>query len=150
MAASKERSRDEVRESLSNLVRDFEADPPGNRKLIRDLLDNDAAAFYSGAIDLLKSSVESRGAQYLVALLVANGMLLEAICDPALSREQAFALGRAAVRVDPMADAGLARGLADSESGQGKVVVRDAPRLMEVLCEVGDASRMMSSLESTT
>jgi hypothetical protein len=45
-----------------------------------------------------------------------------------------------------MADAGLARGLADSETGQGSVVVQDAPRLMEILCEVGDPARMMSSM----
>jgi hypothetical protein len=45
-----------------------------------------------------------------------------------------------------VADAGLARGLADSQTGQGAVVVRDAPRLMEVLCEVGNPSRMMASM----
>ena len=66
-------------------------DAPGNRKLIRELLDNDRGLFYSSSIQILKLSTDSRGVQYLVALLVANGMLLEAICDPALSREQAFA-----------------------------------------------------------
>ena len=145
-AAAKERSLDDIRESLGNLVRDFEADARGNRELIRNLLDNDRGAFYASSIEILKISTETRGAQYLVALLVANGMLLEALGDPALSREQAFGLGRAAVRIDPACDASLARGLADSESGQGTVFVRDAPRLMEVLCEIGDPGRMMASM----
>jgi HEAT repeats len=145
-AASKERSLEDIRTSLSEVIRNFEADPPGNRKLIRDLLDNDRGLFYTSALEILKSSPDSRGVQYLVALLVANGMLLEALCDPALDRDQAMTLGRAAVRVDPMADAGLARGLADSETGQGSVLVRDAPRLMEILCEVGDPGRMMASM----
>src|SRR4051794_13854555 len=131
---------------MSNLVRNFEADAMGSRKLIRDLLDNDRQQFYSIAIEMLRDLPDSRGVQYLIAMIVANGLLLEALCDPALNKDQAIMLGRAAVRVDPMADAGLARGLADSETGQGSVFVRDAPRLMEILCEVGDASRMMSSM----
>jgi hypothetical protein len=145
-AASKERSLEDVRESLATLVQNFEADARRNRILIRELLDNDRDFFYSSSIEILKTSPGSRGVQYLVALLVANGLLLQAICDPGLSREQAFTLGRAAVRTDPAADAGLARGLADSETGQGTVTVRDAPRLMEVLCEIGDPARMMSSM----
>src|SRR5437764_14028331 len=40
-AASKERSLEEIRSSLSDLVRNFDADASGNRRLIRDLLDND-------------------------------------------------------------------------------------------------------------
>jgi HEAT repeat protein len=145
-AAPKERTQAEIQGSLSTYIENFENDPPGSRKLIRDLLDNDRDLFYGTAIEILKTLPESRGVQYLVALLVANGMVLQALCDPALSKEQAVAVGRAAVRVDPMADAGLARGLADSETGQGSVLVEDASRLMEVLCEVGDPSRMMSSM----
>jgi hypothetical protein len=57
-----------------------------------------------------------------------------------------MSLGRTAVRVDPTADAGLARGLADSETGQGSVLVRDPARLMSILCEVGDPGRMMASM----
>jgi HEAT repeat protein len=145
-AASRERSLEDVRQTLSDLIDNFEADAPRNRTLLRELLDSDRALFYSGAIQALKKQADSRGGQYLVALLVANGMLLEAICDPALNREQALALARSAIRTDPAADAGLARGLADSQTGQGSVVIDDPPRLMEVLCEVGDPSRMMASM----
>jgi len=90
-------------------------------------MDNDREMFYSSSIGILKNLSDSRGAQYLVALLVTNDLLVEALCDPALSRDQALALATAAVRVDPMTDATLARCLADSETGQGSVQVRDAP-----------------------
>ena len=60
-AASKERSLEDVRSSLSDLVRNFEADTSGNRRLIRDLLDNDRALFYSSSIEILKESTDSRG-----------------------------------------------------------------------------------------
>src|SRR5262249_48904960 len=98
------------------------------------------------SISLLKDWSDSRGEQFLVSLLAATGMLLEALCDPTLSREQALALGRAAVRMDPAADASLARGLADSETGQAVAIVRDPARLMGILCEVGEPPRMMASM----
>jgi hypothetical protein len=145
-AASRDRSPDDIRAVLSNLVRNFEADAAGSRKQIRDLLDNDRELFFSSAMEIMKSAGDSRGGQFVVALLSANGMLLQALCDPNLSREQALALGRAAKRVDPMVDTTLARGLADSAIGESAVVVPDPARLMEILCEIADPARVMPSL----
>jgi len=92
-AASKDRSFDDIRTALGNLVRNFEADASASRKQIRDLLDNDRELFYATSIEILKTTGDSRGAQYLVALLVSNGMLLEALCNPDLNREAALSLG---------------------------------------------------------
>jgi hypothetical protein len=92
---------------LTHLIGAFESDSTGNRSLIRDLLDHDRTLFYSCSIEILKTAGDSKGTQFLVALMVANDMLLQAMCDPALSREQAMALGRAALRVDPMAFSGF-------------------------------------------
>ncbi len=145
-AASRDLSTDDIRTALSNLVRNFEADAAGSRQQIRDLLDNDRELFLSGAMEIVKTAGETRGGQCVVALLAANGMLLQALCDPNLSREEALALGRAAKRVDPLVDATLARGLADSAIGNGTVVISDPARLMEVLCEIADPARVMPSL----
>jgi HEAT repeat protein len=131
---------------LGNLVKNFEADAAASRNQIRDLLDNDSELFYSTAVEILKSTGDSRGAQYLVALLVSNGMLLRALCSPDLSREEALSMGRSARRVDPMIDVTLARSLADSAVGNGAVHVADPARLMDILCEIGDAGRIMPSL----
>jgi hypothetical protein len=138
---------DDPRTILEALVRNFERDVAENRKLIRDQLDDDPEAFYRNAIALLKNTDESRGFQHLVVLLVSNGLLVRALCDPSLSREQATALGRAATRANPMADVELARGLADSSAQpDGPVQNEAAPRLMEILAEISDGSRIAPSL----
>jgi hypothetical protein len=145
-AAAKEQSFDDIRILLANLVRSFEADPATNRNRIRDLLDNDRERFYGVSIEILKTSGDCRGAHYLVALLVSSGLLLRALCDSALSREDALSLARAAKRVDPLVDVTLARSLADSAMESGAVQVADPSRLMDILCEIADAGRIMPSL----
>ena len=144
-APPQELSPSERRKSLEELVRNFEADEARTRKLIRDLFDNDRELFYSNAIEVLKSSLDSGCARHLVGLLVSNGMLVRTLCDAALNRDQAMAVAREAVRFDPLADALLARFLAESAVGQGEEV-RDPARLMEILSEIGDASRVLPSL----
>jgi hypothetical protein len=130
---------------LEGLVRNFETNATTNRKLIRDIFDNDRSLFYSSAIDILKTRADCRGAQYLVALIVANGLLVRALCDPALNRDQAMSLAKSAVCVDPMADTVLARKLADSALGQGEAI-SDPVRMMEILAEIGDPARVQHSL----
>ncbi len=145
-AAAKQLSFDDIRKALDNLVRNFEVDATASRQQIRDLLDNNRELFCATSIEILKTAGDSRGAQYLVALLVANEMLLQALCNPGLSREEAMALGRAARRVDPMIDVALARSLADSGVGGSAVPVADPARLMDILCEIADAGHIMPSL----
>jgi hypothetical protein len=145
-AASKEQSFDDIRILLANLVRNFEADAANSRDRIRDLLDDDHERFYGVSIEILKTSGDCRGAHYLVALFVSSGLLLRALCDPALSREDALSLARAAKRVDPLADVVLARNLADSAMASGAVQIADPSRLMDILCEIADAGHIMPSL----
>ena len=145
-AASRDPSFDDIRVALGNLVKNFEADAATSRQQIRDLLDNDRDLFYATSIEILKSTADSRGAQYLVALLVSNGMLLQALCSAELSREEALSLGRAARRVDPMVDVALARSLADSAVGDSTIQVADPAKLMDILCEIADPGRIMPSL----
>jgi len=145
-AAAKQLSFDDIRKALDNLVRNFEVDATASRQQIRDLLDNNRELFCATSIEILKTAGDSRGAQYLVALLVANEMRLQALCNPGLSREEAMTLGRAARRVDPMIDVALARSLADSGVGGSAVPVADPARLMDILCEIADAGHIMPSL----
>ncbi len=145
-AAPKEPSFDDIRAALGKLVRNFEADASASRQQIRDLLDNHREIFCASSIEILKTTGDSRGAQYLVALLVANGMLLQAMCNPDLSKEEALSLGRAARRVDPMTDVTLSRSLAESGAGGGTVHIADPARLMDILCEIADPGHIMPSL----
>lgn len=133
--------------ALVALVRDFDRDANAARKLIRDILQFEPETFYSTTIEILKNGVDSPGARFLVTLLVSQNLLFRALCDPALNREQALALARRAVVIDPVVDAALARQLADATvtspdlSGLG-----EASRLMDILGEVSNGPRILPSL----
>lgn len=138
---------DDARTVLEALVRNFERDAAENRKLIRELIYSDPEAFYRNAIAVLSHADESRGFQCLAVLLVSNGFLLRALCDPNLSKEDAVALSRAATRADVLADVELARCLANSAvPAGGPIPLEAAPRLMEILAEISDGSRILPSL----
>jgi hypothetical protein len=137
----------EYRSNLENLVRHFDRDAVESRARIREMFDVDREAFYLSALEILKAAGDSRGCHYLVTLFVAYDLLLPALCDASLSKEQALMLARAAGRVDSLTDVSLAKSLADS-SGEGdpRVSARDAGRLMEVLSEISDGTRILPSL----
>src|ERR1041385_9058213 len=67
-----DRPADDPRTILEALVRNFERDIAENRQHIGQLLENDRESFYLNAIDLLRSSDDSRGFQHLIATLVSN------------------------------------------------------------------------------
>lgn len=137
---------EDPRTLLQALVQGFERDAKENRELIRGLLDDDREAFYSNTIEILKTGADSRGAQCLVALLVANDLLLPALCDPALTPDQALSLARAAIRVDSAADVHLARRLADCVTGGGSIQPEDTGRLLDILGEISGGTRILPSL----
>lgn len=135
-----------IRTVVGNLVRNFDADPSNSRKRIRDLLARDPEGFYASSLAVLKAADNSRGVQYVVSLLLANGMLLKALCDPQVSRHEALTIGRAAVQADPMSDVTLARDLADPATGSAKAEPACLARAMDILSEIADAARIIPPL----
>ncbi len=137
----------ESRARLIALVRNFDRDANGSRKAIRELLESDPEAFYCGAVAILKGHDDSRASQFLIAMLVAYDLLWRALCDPAFTQAQAMELARSAASVDPMTDVALAKRLADSAtSDDAGIRPDDASRVMEILSEISDGSRIQSSL----
>ena len=135
------------RSHLAALVRNFDRDATGNRKLIRELVENDCESFYCGAVEVLKQADDSRGSQYVVALLVAYDLLLRALCDREFTREQSLQLARAAATVDPMVDVALAKRLADDASSlESSLSADEAGRVMEALSAISDGSRIQPSM----
>ncbi len=120
----------------------FDQDPSNSRTLIREMLGDDPRAFLPKALAVLREQPESRGAQYVITLLVAHELLLPALCDPSLDREQAVALARGALRVDSMADITLAKALVHRNE---QTVARPA-RLMDILDEISSGTRILPSL----
>src|ERR1017187_8140492 len=100
------------RAALEAMVRNFSSDAVRYRHSIRELLDDDRDAFLINVVRILKSDTDSRAVQYLLALLVSENLLYDALCDPALNLDQALAVARLAARVDTMVDVGVARRLA--------------------------------------
>jgi hypothetical protein len=114
------------------------------------LFDRDREGFFTIAIEILKNSGDSRGSQHLVSLLVTNGMLMRALCNPDLSRDEALSLGRAARRVDPMIEVAMARCLSESPGNSsltpGDLQGTDPVKLMDILSEIADSGRIMPYL----
>jgi hypothetical protein len=130
------------RAALAWLVEHFDRDPSNSRVLIREMLEADPAGFVPKAVAVLRERPESRGSQYVVTLLVANDLLIAALCEPSLDREQAVALARCALRVDSMADMTLAKALVSRDQG----TVADPARLMDILDEISGGTRILPSL----
>ncbi|HEX3877379.1 MAG TPA: HEAT repeat domain-containing protein [Bryobacteraceae bacterium] len=80
----------------------------------------------------------------MAGLLASGDHLFEALCDPALTLDEAIMLARTALKVEPKADVNVAKCLAD-QAHEG-VSAAAATRLMEVLDTVSDGNRIMSSL----
>jgi hypothetical protein len=125
--------------NLESLVESFDRDA-GNRNRIRELMDGDALAFKDSAIRVLKSSSSSRGAQFVIRLLISSNLLMQILCDAALTMEEAVSLARKALQIDPLADVNLAKNLADDCATGG--LVPYASRLMDVLGKISNGNRI--------
>lgn len=132
---------------LSVLLQRFDHNGSTSRNLINQLLEAGRSDFYHAAVELLKTPRDTRAFQYLVSLLVAESMLLPALCDPQLTINQMMAAARAAQRVDSNIDIALARALADGVmADDAKISLKNAARLLEVLDQISDSRRILASL----
>jgi HEAT repeat protein len=102
---------------------------------------------YSAALDILKDRHDSECGLYVIKLLISHDLLIDALCDPALSREQAMAVARAASRIDPAIDIALAKSLADRGSWGDTTQPAELVRLMEIMAEVSTFVRILPALK---
>ncbi len=133
--------------NLEVLVRNLDLDTVRSKRLIDQLADGKETEFARQAAAVLKKDFESRGARYLLGLLTARGLLATVLCDPVISLEQALGLARAACSVAPNADILLARALAESvELADDPTYLACAARVLEILAEISDVSRIFPAL----
>lgn len=132
--------------ALAALVRDFDRDVITNRKGITEFLQNEPELFYLIAIEILKRDVDSRAAQYMVALLLHDNLLFRALCDPALDRERATDVARQAHLGDRSVDVKLASELADAGTADSGIAPGMAERLLEIIDHISDGKRILPSL----
>ena len=129
---------------VERLIASFDRDPTGARDQLRNILEKDPQSFQAGAIRVLRSAPHSRAGYCVIRLLVNSETLFWVVCDAALPREDAVAVARMALQVDPMADVKLAKKLVDALSAEVSSV--EAARLMDVLETISQGSRIMPSL----
>lgn len=135
------------RAALEAMVRNFSSDAVRYRRSIRELLDDDRDAFLSNVVGILKSDTDSRAVQYLLILLASENLLYDALCDPALNLDQALAVARLAARANPMVDVGVARRLAEAAVSDPEASsLGDAGRILQILGEISDGTRIQPSL----
>ena len=133
--------------SLDVLVRNLDLDTVRSKRLIDQLLEGDQTEFARRAAAVLKNDSESRGACYLLGVLTTHGLLAPVLCDPGFSLKQALELARAACLANRMADVLLARALAESvELADDPTCLACAARVLEILAEISDASRIFPAL----
>ncbi len=132
---------------LLEAARNFDRDGSEGRRLIRELAEQDSRAFYPAAIEILKSQHDSPCGLYLIKLLISRDLLIRALCDPELGREQAMGVARVASRIDSMTDVSLARFVADREILDASAAAEDLMRLMEIMAEVSTFSRILPVLK---
>jgi len=141
----------DVREILHTLVRNFDRDSSGYSKQIRTLASQDRQAFYATAIEILATQEDSRGVQLLVTILVENQLLVNALSDLVLTREQATALARAAARAGQMVDVALVHYLAaHAPAIVGEACPPEMQRLMDIIAEISDGTRILPGLMALT
>lgn len=138
---------DPFRPNLDALVRNLDRDAARSKRLIRQMMEDDQDSFLRTALPILRTHLDSVGAQYVVGVLSASGMLVKALTDPQLTREQALALAQTAARVDSNAEMVLARALADTVSDpDAEAHNEEHSRLMEILSAISDGSRIFPCL----
>ena len=136
----------EILSSLESAIRDFERDASAGEKIIRGLLDEGGPAFYDAALYVLASFDDSRGAQFFLTTLAEANLLVSMLAEPDLSKEQVLRVARAGMSCCHMLDVALARYLSGQAALRSGALPPELQRLMEILSETSNVSRILPSL----
>src|SRR6516165_9009636 len=95
---------------LRSLATNFSSNAAVAAKAIREMYQMDPGAFAPAVAEVLASGPELPGAQFLMAVLVAETDWLRTICNPAkYTLEQSLQLVRRAHKLDPSTELKLAK-----------------------------------------
>src|SRR5579884_2847848 len=138
---------------ISGVIAQFEANPVLGAKSMRTLLDENPQRFFAEALPLLRVCDETHGFQYLLTVLITQGWLQRALCNPDLfTFEEAMRLARRVVQVDPQFDAKLLRALLQKNGSTPadeleRIAGSEAGvRLLAILGEISDGTRILPTM----
>ncbi len=134
-----------MNEQINQALEGFVHDPDLYGQAMRELLRQDRAEFYRHSLEALHSGIDTPGQQYLIALLVQNGLLIDDICKPAFfSKELSIALARRIAQIEPKLDIRLARLLPNRDGAGGSEVKGEAAeRLLDLLEATSTGARLV-------
>ena len=140
-------------QSLAELIRAFPNNPTGFGKSMRDLADLDPRQFFADALPSLRTEEADPGRQYVLALLLSREMLLRPLCDRDLfTIEEASAIVKRLVKIDPFFDVRLIRKAFEAHSPDGENGdsasgdIAGGLHLLEILGATSDLRRLLPIL----
>jgi hypothetical protein len=134
---------------LSRAIEDFSTLPMAAGKTMREMLSEAGPqAFTQAALPLLRVDPEKPGTNYLLTLLFMNELILAPLADPgAFSFEQAIAVAKQLVKIEPLLDIKMVRRLVDSRSNLDDVDENDnnspGVRVLEIMAAISDGARIL-------
>jgi hypothetical protein len=132
-------------EQLTRILDCFSAGPMRARENIDRLLETDKSAFLDAATPLVLLSKPDQGYRYLLAHLLAKGLFVEIVCNPArMDSAGSVEFLRAAVKMDPQFDVKLTRWLLDEGNRQWLTSMgARSEALLDVLAEASPGNRLL-------
>jgi hypothetical protein len=113
---------------------------------MRGLLKSDPDGFCEAAARVLVSMEDAAGAEYLLRLVVENGLLVRVLADSRLNFGQVVKVSRAAFAADPNADIALAKAVADAAKENVPGSAKGLVRILRALDEIADITRTAPKL----
>lgn len=116
-------------------------------KAIRALLEADKERFYPHAFQAIRTFDGSAGVLFLVGLMLERGLLLRALCEPALPDQRVHGVIQALLGEDAGSDLALVKAVVeDAQSNQPQVAGKALLRVLNHLEKLVDARRVAPRL----
>src|ERR1700760_4823256 len=94
--------------TIRKIIGECNAHPMSGANALRALLARDRQRFFDRAVPVIRDGSECHGVQLLLALLLSEGMLTEALCNPRIfTLDEACAIAERLKRVDSQFDVRL-------------------------------------------
>lgn len=139
--------------AIRKIVAEFDLNPILAAKGLRTLLEKDGKVFFEAALKVIRALEDSQGLHYLLTLLLTQGAILTALCDPReFTLEEATALARRMRDLDPQFDVRLLRSVVrnnGSSSPQELETLVGSPsgmRMLDLLGAVSDGTRVLTTM----
>ena len=122
-------------------------------RTMRGLFDRNRTSFFELVLPILRQESVSPGFNYLLTLLLSQGLLLRTLCNPEIfTFEEAARIARRLIQVDGQFDVRLLRALVQNNGNTStkelEQIVGTATgiRLLDILGEISDGTRVLSTM----